>query len=125
MTIEQILQLRNQGEATTAQFKERIIDKYDVDCELVAMSNTKGGLLDIVNIATCAVEKPQRGEKITGRGKTPAKDSRCISPERAAEIQLCWLAKLHQETNQETNQETKIEQDKSTFSHCWRQASSK
>ena len=45
MTLEQILQLRNQGEDTTAQFKERIIDKYDVACELVAMSNTKGGLL--------------------------------------------------------------------------------
>ena len=45
MTIEQILKQRDQGEATMAQFKERIADKYDVACELVAMSNSKGGLL--------------------------------------------------------------------------------
>ena len=47
MTIEQILKQRDQGEATMAQFKERIADKYDVACELVAMSNSKGGLLAV------------------------------------------------------------------------------
>ncbi|MBQ6275292.1 MAG: putative DNA binding domain-containing protein [Bacteroidales bacterium] len=47
MTIDDIIQLRDIGEQTTVQFKERITatNKYDIACELVAMSNTQGGLL--------------------------------------------------------------------------------
>ncbi len=45
MKAEEILRLRNQGEETKVQFKERISDKYDSGCELVAFSNTHGGLL--------------------------------------------------------------------------------
>lgn len=45
MTTEDILQLRNRGEVSKVQFKERILDKYDIGCELVAMSNFRGGQL--------------------------------------------------------------------------------
>ena len=47
MTTEDILRLRNLGEASKVQFKERILDKYDIGCELVAMSNFRGGQLVI------------------------------------------------------------------------------
>ena len=47
MTTEDIFQLRNQGEVSKVQFKERILDKYDIGCELVAMSNFRGGQLVI------------------------------------------------------------------------------
>ena len=47
MTTEDILQLRNRGEVSKVQFKERILDKYDIGCELVAMSNYRGGQLVI------------------------------------------------------------------------------
>jgi predicted HTH transcriptional regulator len=49
MTKEDILHLCNLGEQTTVQFKERITpdNKYDVGCEMVALSNTLGGLLII------------------------------------------------------------------------------
>jgi len=39
MTIEQLLQLKDLGEVTKVQFKVRIIDRNDVSCELVALSN--------------------------------------------------------------------------------------
>lgn len=39
--IRQILQ----GEVSNVQFKERIIDSYDIGCELVAFSNARGGAL--------------------------------------------------------------------------------
>jgi len=45
MTIEQLLQLKDLGEVTKVQFKERIIDRNDVSCELVALSNGRGGML--------------------------------------------------------------------------------
>ena len=45
MDIDDIMKLRNLGEVTRVQFKERINDKYDVGCELVAFSNTHGGTL--------------------------------------------------------------------------------
>ena len=45
MTTEDIFQLRNRGEVSKVQFKERILDKYDIGCELVAMSNFRGGQL--------------------------------------------------------------------------------
>ena len=35
----------NAGEVSGVQFKERILDKYDIDCELVAFSNSHGGKL--------------------------------------------------------------------------------
>ena len=47
MTIEDIFKLRDLGEVTKVQFKERIVDVYDVACELVALSNTRGGHLVI------------------------------------------------------------------------------
>ena len=45
MTKQEILALRDHGEVTKVQFKERIIDTYDVSCELVAFSNYHGGQL--------------------------------------------------------------------------------
>lgn len=45
MTQEELLKMRDLAEVGKVQFKERIIDKYDVSCELVAMSNTHGGKL--------------------------------------------------------------------------------
>lgn len=47
MIIEDILKLRDLGEVSQVQFKERILDKYDIGCELVAMSNFRGGQLVI------------------------------------------------------------------------------
>ena len=47
MTTEDILRLRDLGEVSKVQFKERILDKYDIGCELVAMSNYRGGRLVI------------------------------------------------------------------------------
>lgn len=47
MTTEDILELRKLGEVSKVQFKERILDKYDIGCELVAMSNYRGGQLVI------------------------------------------------------------------------------
>ena len=47
MTTEEVLNLRDHGEVTKVQFKERIIDTYEVGCELVAFSNYHGGQLVI------------------------------------------------------------------------------
>ena len=40
-----ILKLIKAGEVSGVQFKERILDKYDIACELVAFSNSHGGKL--------------------------------------------------------------------------------
>ena len=40
-----ILKQINAGEVSGVQFKERILDKYDIACELVAFSNSQGGKL--------------------------------------------------------------------------------
>lgn len=49
MTEQDILQLRNLAEAGQVQFKERIYrtdkDKYEIGCEMVAFSNSRGGRL--------------------------------------------------------------------------------
>lgn len=45
MTAEEILKLRDLGEVSRVQFKERLLDKYDIGCEIVAFSNTHGGQL--------------------------------------------------------------------------------
>ena len=45
MTTEDILRLRDLGEVSKVQFKERILDTYDTGCELAAMSNYRGGRL--------------------------------------------------------------------------------
>ena len=42
-----ILKQINAGEVSGVQFKERILDKYDIACELVAFSNSHGGKLVI------------------------------------------------------------------------------
>lgn len=47
MTAEELLKLRDLGEVSKVQFKERILDKYDIGCELVAMSNARGGQIVI------------------------------------------------------------------------------
>lgn len=45
MTQEEVLQLQTLAEYTAVQLKERITreDRYDIACEMVAMSNSKGG----------------------------------------------------------------------------------
>ncbi|MBO4802606.1 MAG: putative DNA binding domain-containing protein [Bacteroidaceae bacterium] len=45
MTQDDIIKLRDHCEVTKVQFKERITDKYDVGCEMVALSNYRGGQL--------------------------------------------------------------------------------
>ena len=48
MTEQDILQLRDLAEAGQVQFKERIVskdDKYEIGCEMVAFSNSRGGRL--------------------------------------------------------------------------------
>ena len=45
--MDDILKQINAGEVSGVQFKERILDKYDIACELVAFSNSHGGKLVI------------------------------------------------------------------------------
>ena len=47
MTKEDILRLRDTAEQTRVQFKERVTrdNKYDVSCEMVALSNSHGGMI--------------------------------------------------------------------------------
>lgn len=47
MTKEDILRLRDTAEQTRVQFKERVTrdNKYDVCCEMVAQSNSRGGMI--------------------------------------------------------------------------------
>ena len=47
MTKEYILKLRDTAEQTRVQFKERVTrdNKYDVSCEMVALSNSRGGMI--------------------------------------------------------------------------------
>jgi len=49
MTTEDILRLRDTAEQTRVQFKERVTrdNKYDVSCEMVAQSNSRGGMIVI------------------------------------------------------------------------------
>ncbi len=47
MTKGDIQKLRDHCEVTKVQFKERITDKYDVGCEMVAFCNSHGGQLVI------------------------------------------------------------------------------
>ena len=44
---DDILQQIKAGEDSGTQFKERILDRYDIGCELVALSNSHGGKLVI------------------------------------------------------------------------------
>ena len=46
--MDDILKQIKAGEVSGVQFKERILDKYDIACELVAFSNSHGGKLVIV-----------------------------------------------------------------------------
>ena len=43
--MDDILKQINAGEVSGVQFKERILDKYDIACEFVAFSNSHGGKL--------------------------------------------------------------------------------
>ena len=47
MTEQEILQMRDLAEAGKVQFKERANDRYDIGCEMVAFSNSRGGRLVI------------------------------------------------------------------------------
>ena len=47
MTEQDVIALHSLAEVGSAQFKERINDKYDIGCELVAFSNSHGGRLVI------------------------------------------------------------------------------
>ncbi len=47
MTKEEVLRLSSLGETSTVQFKERIYDAYKIACEMVAFSNTRGGMIII------------------------------------------------------------------------------
>lgn len=47
MTEQEILQMRNLAEDGQVQFKERANDRYDIGCEMVAFSNSRGGRLVI------------------------------------------------------------------------------
>lgn len=47
MTEQDILRMRDLAEAGKVQFKERITDKYEIGCEMVAFSNSHGGSLII------------------------------------------------------------------------------
>ena len=55
MTKEEILKLRDTAEQTRVQFKERVTreNKYDVSCEMVALSNSRGGMIVV------GIEMPQ------------------------------------------------------------------
>lgn len=45
MTEQELLQLRDLAENGKVQFKERVIDRYEIGCEMVAFSNSRGGNL--------------------------------------------------------------------------------
>lgn len=47
MTEQELLQIRDLAEVGKVQFKERITDKYEIGCEMVAFSNSHGGRLII------------------------------------------------------------------------------
>lgn len=47
MTEQELLQIRDLAEAGQVQFKERVNDRYDIGCEMVAFSNSRGGKLVI------------------------------------------------------------------------------
>lgn len=47
MTMQELLQMRDLAEAGKVQFKERANDRYDIGCEMVAFSNSRGGRLVI------------------------------------------------------------------------------
>ena len=48
--MDDILKQIKAGEVSGVQFKERILDKYDIACELVAFSNSHGGKLVVSQI---------------------------------------------------------------------------
>ena len=45
MTKEDIIRLISLGETTEVQFKERILDAYKAAIEMVAFSNSRGGMI--------------------------------------------------------------------------------
>lgn len=47
MTEQELFQMRDLAEAGQVQFKERANDRYDIGCEMVAFSNSRGGRLVI------------------------------------------------------------------------------
>lgn len=47
MTEQELLQMRDLAETGKVQFKERVTDRYDIGCEMVAFSNSRGGRLVI------------------------------------------------------------------------------
>lgn len=56
MTEKGILELRDLAEVGKVQFKERIVDNYDIATEICAMSNYRGGRIVIgINDKTGAI----------------------------------------------------------------------
>lgn len=47
MTAQELLRMRDLAETGKIQFKERATDRYDIGCEMVAFSNSRGGRLVI------------------------------------------------------------------------------
>ena len=47
MTEQELIQMRDLAEVGKTQFKERVIDKYEIGCEIVAFSNSHGGRIVI------------------------------------------------------------------------------
>jgi predicted HTH transcriptional regulator len=64
MTKEDILRLRDTAEQTRVQFKERVTrdNKYDVSCEMVAQSNSRGGMIVVATVKQ-GKNKPYRDSK--------------------------------------------------------------
>lgn len=59
--MDDILKQIKAGEVSGVQFKERILDKYDIACELVAFSNSHGGKLVVGILVVNLTYKNQWG----------------------------------------------------------------
>ncbi|MGM9819856.1 MAG: RNA-binding domain-containing protein, partial [Candidatus Onthomorpha sp.] len=56
MTEQELLQMRDLAEVGQVQFKERVTDRYNIGCEMVAFCNSRGGKLIIgINDKTGAI----------------------------------------------------------------------
>lgn len=60
-----IIQQIKLGEVSKVQFKERLLDNYDIGCELVAFSNARGGTLVVG-----AVDKNRKHQSFVLFGST-------------------------------------------------------
>ena len=91
MTKGDIQKLRDHCEVTKVQFKERITDKYDVGCEMVAFCNLHGGQLVIGINDKTGVMNPLSYQEVQ---------------ETTHEFMIVFRRKSDQVTNQVTNEVT-------------------